>query len=55
MTHDALELCRSAAEVRSLFLQSQEERIPQDVLIIHSHKEPDVWILQNKSAMQAAG
>jgi len=45
VTHDAVELCHSAAEVRSLLLQSQVERILQDVLIIHSHKELEVWIL----------
>lgn len=48
MTHDAVELCHSAAEVRSLLLQRQVERILQDVLIINSHKDLEVWILQRR-------
>lgn len=45
-THDAVELCHLAAKVGSLLLQGQVERILQDVLIIYSHKELEVWILQ---------
>lgn len=43
-----MEFCHAAAEVRSLLLQRQVERILQDVLIIHSHKELEIWILQEK-------
>ena len=46
VTHDAVQLCHSAAEIRSLLLQRQVERILQDVLIINSHKELEVWILE---------
>lgn len=44
-THNAVELRHSAAEVRPLLLKRQVERVLQDVLIIHSHKEPAVWTL----------
>ena len=48
MTHNAVELCHSVAEVRSLFLQRQVERVLQDVLIIYSHGELQVWNLGSK-------
>lgn len=47
-THNAVELCHLAAKVGSLLLQGQVERILQDVLIIYSHKELEVWILQRE-------
>lgn len=43
--HNAVELRHSAAQVRSLLLKRQVERVLQDVLIIHSHKELAVWTL----------
>lgn len=45
-THDAMKFCHPTAQVRSLLLQRQVEWILQDVLIIHSHKELAVWILE---------
>lgn len=46
LTHDAVKLCHLAAEVRPLLLQRQVEGVLQDVLIIHSHQEAAVWILE---------
>lgn len=44
-THHTMEFCHSAAQVWSLLLQCQVERVLQDVLIIHRHMEEAVWIL----------
>jgi hypothetical protein len=40
-----MELCHSAAQVRTLLLQRQIKRVVLEVLIIQSHKELDLWLL----------
>ncbi|TNN52137.1 hypothetical protein EYF80_037676 [Liparis tanakae] len=46
-THDAVQLRHSAAEIRSLLLQRHVEEVLQDVLVINSHEDLQVWILED--------
>lgn len=48
VTHNAMEFCHSAAQVRSLLLQCQVKRVLQDVLVIHSHKDLGLWLLRRE-------